>query len=394
MALNFNNTEVAFKYLTDKELKRLYYVFKILNNNTLSNIGKSLTLQAFNIGLPIKTLVKNTIFEAFVGGENVEESLPEINTLNEYKVGVILDYGVEAKNTESEFDEVAMTIENLVLEINASQRKNIQICAKISAFARNELLERKSAINHKLNNQEKAEWDRVLQRMDKLAQTANKHDVKLYIDAEESWLQPAIDELVEQLMKKFNKVKPVVFHTVQLYRTDRLDYLKKTHELAEKENFIFAVKLVRGAYMEKERERALQMHYESPIQLSKSDTDKSFNQAVEYCIQHIDDICMCLASHNEESNYYLAELLEYHELSPNHPHVIVAQLFGMGDYITFNLAEDNYNAYKYLPFGPVEDLLPYLLRRAQENSSVDGQASRELSLIKKEIKRRGLKTII
>ncbi len=393
MALNFDNTEVAFAYLSDEELKKSYYIFKLLNNNTLSNIGKQITIKAFDAGLPIKGIIKNTIFNAFVGGENIEESQYEIETLNRYGVGVILDYGVEAKNEESEFDEVSKTIEELMHQIKKSGNKTLQVCAKVSAFARNELLEKKSTSSYSLSEQELQEWNRVKERIHRLSKLAFELEIKLFFDAEESWMQDAIDELVTEMMAEFNQSKAIVYNTIQLYRQDRLDYLKDQHQIAKENQYLLAVKLVRGAYMEKERNRASELNYNSPIQNTKADTDSDFNSAIEYCIQHIEEISVCVASHNEESNYYLDELLHHYEISQNHVNVLSSQLFGMGDYITFNMAENGYNTLKYLPFGPVEDLLPYLVRRAQENSSVNGQASRELSLVKKELKRRGIKTL-
>ena len=393
MSLNFDNTEIAFQHLSNKELKKSYYIFKLLNHSFLSKIGKSITLSAFDIGLPIKGVVKSTIFDAFVGGESIAESEYEIHLLDERGVGVILDYGAESKNLETELDAIADTITNVILQVHDDQRNNMDVCAKVTAFAKNELLEKVSE-NEKLTQKENELWARVIERMDRVCRAAWEHNVRIYIDAEESWMQNAINELVEMMMSRYNQEKCIVVNTIQLYRKDGLDYLKQAHASAQSANYKLGVKLVRGAYMEKERKRAEELGYESPIQPTKAATDYDFNQAIEYCVEHIDSIFFCVASHNEESNYYLDELLTKKRISKNHQNVVIAQLFGMGDHITFNMAKTGYQATKYLPYGPVEDLLPYLLRRANENSSVDGQASRELTLLKKEIKQRGLNVLV
>ena len=393
MSLNFDNTEIAFQHLTNKELKKSYYIFKLLNHSFLSKIGKSITLSAFDIGLPIKGVVKSTVFDAFVGGESIAESEYEIHLLDDRGVGVILDYGAESKNLETELDAIADTITNVILQVHDDQRNNMDVCAKVTAFAKNELLE-KVSVKETLTQGENELWARVIERMDRVCRAAWEHNVRIYIDAEESWMQDAINELVEMMMSRYNQEKCIVVNTIQLYRKDGLDYLKHAHASAQSANYKLGVKLVRGAYMEKERKRAEDHGYETPIQPTKATTDYDFNQAIEYCVEHIDSIFFCVASHNEESNYYLDELLTKKSISKNHQNVVIAQLFGMGDHITFNMAKTGYQATKYLPYGPVEDLLPYLLRRANENSSVDGQASRELTLLKKEIKRRGLNVLV
>ena len=393
MSLNFDNSEIAFQHLTNKELKKSYYIFKLLNHSFLSKIGKSITLSAFDIGLPIKGVVKSTVFDAFVGGESIAESEYEIHLLDDRGVGVILDYGAESKNLETELDAIADTITNVILQVHDDQRNNMDVCAKVTAFAKNELLE-KVSVKETLTQGENELWARVIERMDRVCRAAWEHNVRIYIDAEESWMQDAINELVEMMMSRYNQEKCIVVNTIQLYRKDGLDYLKHAHASAQSANYKLGVKLVRGAYMEKERKRAEDHGYETPIQPTKATTDYDFNQAIEYCVEHIDSIFFCVASHNEESNYYLDELLTKKSISKNHQNVVIAQLFGMGDHITFNMAKTGYQATKYLPYGPVEDLLPYLLRRANENSSVDGQASRELTLLKKEIKRRGLNVLV
>lgn len=393
MKLNFDNTKTAFSHLSNNQLKKSYYIFKILNNNFLSKFGKSITMTAFNIGLPIKGIVKQTIFDAFVGGESIAESEPEIKLLDDRKVGVILDYGAEAKNEESQLDAIADIITNVILQVHDDQRNNMDVCAKVTAFAKNDLLEKVSA-KSTLTEQENELWARVIERMDRVCRAAWEHDIKIYIDAEESWMQDAIDELVEIMMSRYNQTKCIVINTIQLYRKDGNKTLQKAHQSSVEAGYLLGLKIVRGAYMEKERNRAEESGYESPIHNTKEDTDKAFNQAIEYCVNNINDLHFCVATHNEESNYYLNKLLTENSIPKNHDHIITAQLFGMGDHITFNMSAAGYHAKKYLPYGPVEELLPYLLRRANENSSVDGQASRELSLLNKELKRRGIKTWI
>lgn len=391
--LHFDNTQIAFSHLSNQALKKSYYIFKLLNNKFLSSVGKSATMLAFDVGLPIKGIVKKTIFDAFVGGETIAESEPEIAMLDNKQVGVILDYGAEAKNKEEELDAIADTITNVILQVHDDQRNNMDVCAKITAFAKNELLEKVSA-NTTLNEEETELWARVIERTDRVCRAAWEHNVRIYIDAEESWMQNAINELVEIMMSRYNREQCIVLNTIQLYLKHGFSYLQQAHEAAKAADYILGVKLVRGAYMEKERARADEQGYSSPVQDTKADTDKDFNRAVEYCVQHVDDIYFCVASHNEESNYYLNELLTEHQIAKHHPNIVIGQLFGMGDHITFNMAAAGYKATKYLPYGPVQELLPYLLRRANENSSVDGQASREFMLLKKEIKRRGLNVLV
>ena len=393
MPLNFDNTEIAFQHLSNSQLKKSYYIFKLLNNNLLSDLGKSVTMKAFDMGLPIKGLVKKTIFDAFVGGENIPESEPEILMLDKKNVGVILDYGAEAKNEESELDSIADTITNVILQVHDDQRNNMDVCAKITAFAKNELLEKVSAKTD-LTEEENQLWANVIERLDRVCRAAWEHKIKIYIDAEETWMQDAINELVEMMMSRYNQEECIVLNTIQLYRKDGFDYLQYAFNAAQDVGYHLGVKLVRGAYMEKERERAQEMGYPSPIQDTKAATDADFNKAVQFCVERVDQMTFCVASHNEDSNYFLNDLLEDHDISHQHPNIITAQLFGMGDHITFNMANAGYNATKYLPYGPVQELLPYLLRRANENSSVDGQATRELTLHKKELKRRGINVVL
>ncbi len=386
MALNFDNTEIAFASKTRKQLKRLHLLFRLLNNNALSNMGKSLTLWAFKWHLPIKNMVKNSIFEAFVGGESIDESQRVIKELAKYNIETILDYGVEAKNDEKILDEIASTLVRKIAYVKEDPNTNIA-SSKITALSSDYLLE-KVSLGQGLNPQDEAAWERVIERVEMISKAAYDSGNSIYFDAEESWMQQAIDDLVMMMMRKYNKERPIVFNTIQLYRHDRLSYLKELYEHAKNEHYILAVKLVRGAYMEKERERAAEMNYASPIQPDKEATDRDYNLAIAFCLEHIDEIAMCVATHNEESNYLLEELIVKHNVNKDHKHIITSQLYGMGDHLTFNLAKEGYNASKYVPYGPVKELIPYLIRRAQENTSVDGQTSRELALIKKELIRR------
>jgi len=388
VALNFDNTEVAFKPMSNKELKKSYRLFKLLNNTKLSALGRKVTMIAFNMGLPIKGIVKKTIFDAFVGGESIDETQPDIKRLGKYGVQTALDYGVEAKNEENQLDETANVLVRKIAYVKEDPFANIAT-AKVTALSNDALL-KKMTKGEALNEQEKGKWDRVVERMDLVSKTAYDSGNSLYFDAEESWLQVAIDDLVQQVMRKYNTEKPIIFNTIQLYRHDRLAFLKELHKDAIKHGYVLAVKLVRGAYMEKERNAAAEQGYKSPIHKTKAAVDKDYNLAVEFCMSHIDTIAFCLASHNEESNYLLEDLTQKFNIKKNHPHVMSCQLFGMGDHITFNMAQEGFNTAKYIPYGPVKELLPYLLRRANENSSVDGQASRELTLAKKEMKRRKL----
>jgi len=388
MAVDFNNTEIAYKHLSDKELKKAFRLFKLLNNTALSNLGKSMTMFAFKLGLPITNIVKKTIFSAFVGGESIDESQDSINKLAEYGVETILDYGVEAKNEEKHLDEIAQTLVRKIAYVKEDPNANIA-SAKVTALSRDGLLETVS-LGKKLNQHESAEWERVVERFDMICAAANDSGNSIYIDAEESWMQNAIDDLVMQMSRKYNTERPVVFNTIQLYRHDKLAYLKQAHKQALDGDFILAVKLVRGAYMEKERKYAQSKGIESVIHKDKAGTDEDYNKALVYCVEHIDSISFCVASHNEESNLMLGSLLDNRGIDRNHKHILTSQLFGMGDFITFNLAKAGFNASKYLPYGPVKELIPYLIRRAQENSSVDGQTTRELDLIRKEMRRRNL----
>lgn len=402
--ISFDNTEFAFEYKSDKQLKKANFLFSSMSHPWLVNMGVRLTPWAIKTGLPINGIIRNTIFSQFVGGETLGETATVAKKLGEYKVQVILDYGVEGKEGEDNFDHAC---EEFIRVISyASSQPNIPFMSiKVTGFARFSLLEKldttmtanegtlmkryQKAIEG-LSQNEKQEWDKVQNRMMRICETAASKKVGVLVDAEETWIQDPVDALTILMMDTYNKGKVVVYNTVQLYRHDRLQFLIDSHEAAVQRDFILGTKNVRGAYMEKERRRAEEKGYPSPIQPDKESSDKDYNRALEFCIQHLDRIALIVASHNEYSNLYATELLQKNGYSFNHPHIHFSQLYGMSDNITFNLAHAGCSVSKYLPFGPIKDVVPYLMRRAQENTSVKGQTGRELGLIKKELKRRQL----
>ena len=391
MEISFDNTEIAFSGKSDADLGRSYLLFRLVGNNKLVKIGKRLTYFAIKLKLPVKALVKATIFRQFCGGETIAECDSTITSLSKYKIKTILDYSIESKNSEIDFEhtmhEVVATIEI------ARTNKNIPFSVfKLTGLARFELLEK---INEgiDLNEQEQEEWNLVKQRVNFICKTAYIAEFPVLIDAEESWIQNTIDELVLEMMQLYNTKKAIVYNTIQMYRTGRIEYLKQLTAKAREGNFFIGLKIVRGAYMEKERERAMEMNYISPIQIDKLSTDKDYDEALLYCIQHLDKIAICAGTHNEASSLFLLELMKELKIERNHQHIYFAQLLGMSDHISYNLANAGYNVAKYVPYGPVSEVLPYLIRRAEENTSVAGQTSRELNLILKERERRRSKKI-
>ncbi|MDB5190478.1 MAG: carbapenem antibiotics biosynthesis protein CarD [Segetibacter sp.] len=394
MNISFDNTENAFAYKSNKELKRARFLFKTMGIQPLVDLGVRLTPFALKIGIPVHGLVRNTIGKQFVGGEDLAETAKVGSILGKYNVQVILDYGVEGKEGEENFERAADEFVR-VIEYAATQPNIPFISVKVTGLARFELLNIldeapriRSGIHD--NEAEREEWDRVYDRMYRICEVAAKKNIGVLIDAEESWIQDPVDRLTMEMMEIFNKEKAIVYNTIQLYRHDRLHFLELSHRIAREKNFVLGVKLVRGAYMEKERERANQKNYTSPIQKDKESSDKDYNAAVAFCVDNIDRIAFIVATHNEESNLLTVDLMEKKGLPLNHPHLHFSQLYGMSDHITFNLAKAGCSVSKYLPFGPIKDVVPYLMRRAQENSSVSGQTGRELALIHKEIKRRGI----
>ena len=404
--VSFENTENAFAYKSDAELKKARFLFKSMGNALLVKLGIWITPWAIRLKLPIRGIIRKTIFSQFVGGETLEQTAPVARKLAAYHVQAILDYGVEGGNNgEAGFDEAC---EEFIRVINyAASQPNIPfISIKVTGFARFELLEK---LDHSLDessgplmrryatalasfsDEELSEWERVRDRMRKICVSASEKNIAVLVDAEETWIQDPVDVLSIQMMAEFNKEKVAVYNTVQLYRHDRLSFLKDMLEAAVLKDFVLGVKLVRGAYMEKERARAVEKQYTSPIQPDKESTDRDYNAGVSFCIDHIEKIATIVASHNDYSNLRATELLRERSLSFAHPHIHFSQLYGMSDHITFNLAKAGCSVSKYLPFGPIEDVIPYLMRRAEENSSLSGQTGRELALIDKEINRRKMK---
>lgn len=400
--ISFDNTEYAFGYKSDKELKKARFIFSLMGKPWLVKIGTRLAPLAIRMHLPVKGLIRKTIFSQFVGGETLEETTSVAKKLGEHHVQVILDYGVEGKEGEENFEHACDEFIRVI--IYAGTQPNIPFMSvKVTGFARFALLEKMDAIMHKsggslmnrflraqeaLSAEEREEWHRVRHRMMRICETAAKNKVGVFVDAEETWIQDPVDALTILMMDTFNKEKAVVYNTTQHYRTDRQQFLRESYAAAVERKFILGAKLVRGAYMEKERRRAAEKGYPSPIHSDKISSDKDFNEALKFCVDHIEQIALVVGSHNEYSNLYATELLKEKGLSYNHPHVHWSQLYGMSDNITFNLAHAGCSVSKYLPFGPIKDVIPYLMRRAQENTSVKGQTGRELGLIKKELERR------
>lgn len=388
MSLSFDNTEIAFRYRNNRELKRAHFLFSSMSSPFLAKTGMKLTQLAMSWNLPVKSMVKKTIFQQFCGGETIEEAAATSATLGKYGVGVALDYSVEGKEEEAEFDHAVPEFIKAI-EYAATQKNIPFIPIKITGFARFALLEKVHS-GDALSAAEQAEWERVQQRIDRICAAAARCGNMILIDAEESWIQQPVDDLADAMMAAYNKNTIVVFNTFQLYRHDRLAFLKQSHAKAKAGGYILGAKLVRGAYMEKERNRAAELGYPSPIQPDKARTDRDYDAAVSYCLDHLDTLAVFIGTHNEHSCFRAAGIMTEKGIQPSNDHVYFSQLYGMSDNITFNLADAGYHASKYLPYGPVKDVIPYLMRRAQENTSVAGQTGRELGLIKKEMKRRGL----
>lgn len=382
----FDNTQVAFSLKSDTELDRAYFLFKMIDSQPLVRIGTAVTNFAIKANLPVEGLIRATVFDHFCGGVNENDCLSVVDKMFTKGVSSVLDYSVEGKEEEEQFDAaLEMTLRTVDF---AKERLAIPFAVfKPTGLGRFELYE-KLGEKQTLNPAEQEEWNRVVARFDKICSEAHKKDVALLIDGEESWMQDAADDLVTEMMRKYNKEKTIVFNTLQMYRWDRLDYLKNLHEVAKKEGFFIGMKLVRGAYMEKENKRAEEKNYVSPICVSKEATDINYDAAVHYMLEHLEIMSIFAGTHNELSSYKLMEMMQEKGIAKNDNKIWFGQLYGMSDNISYNLAENGYNVAKYLPFGPVKDVMPYLIRRAEENTSVAGQTSRELSMIKAERKRR------
>ena len=395
MSLSLDNTQIAFAYKSTAELKRARFLFTVIQSPIIVSLATKLTPALMNSGLPVNGLIRSTIFNQFVGGETLEETARVAKQLGAYGVQVILDYGVEAKEGEENFDNVTEKIME-ALAFAATQNNIPFVSIKLTGIASLQLLETlneaprlRSGIHD--SEIEDAAWERVKERMYAICDLAAEKGVGILLDAEETWIQDPIDRLAIELMTEYNKEKVVVYNTYQLYRNDRLHFLQLSHKIAKEKNFKLGAKLVRGAYMEKERLRAKEQGVASPIHKDKEATDKDFDDAAAFCIQNKETISFILASHNEQSNLKIAQYMSEKGIAANDSHVHFSQLYGMSDPISFNMAKEGYNVSKYLPFGPIKDVIPYLMRRAEENSSVNGQTSRELLFIRQELARRKAK---
>ncbi len=384
----FDNTQVAFSLKSDSELDRAYFLFKLIDNEPLVRIGTAVTNFALRAHLPVEGLIRASVFDHFCGGVSEDDCMPVVKKMFTKDVCSVLDYSVEGKEDEHQFD-AAMKKTLKIIEFAKLNDAIPFAVFKPTGFGRLDLYT-KVGNKDPLNFEEHQEWDRVVARYEAVCKLAFEKDVALLIDAEESWMQDAADELVTKMMQKYNKEKAIIFNTIQLYRWDRLDFLKKLHEQAKREGFYIGMKLVRGAYMEKENQRAEEKGYKTPICASKEESDKMYDDTVAYMLDNINQMAVFAGTHNELSSYKLMQLMAEKGLSTNDYRIWFGQLYGMSDNISYNLAANGYNVAKYLPFGPVRDVMPYLIRRAEENTSVAGQTSRELMLIKKERERRKL----
>lgn len=387
--ISFDNTEIAFRSKSNSELKWAYRLFKIMGNSGLVRTGNKMAKLAIKIGFPVGWAAKPTLYKHFVGGVSIEDCKKAVEKLSEFNVKAILDYSVEGKEDDADIEKALN--ETLQSVINAGSNPNIPFSVfKPTAFGKSEVLEKASA-GMELSPAEAAELDKFKKRIETLCAKAFECNIPILIDAEDSWYQNLFDAVTEAMMEKFNKEKAIVFNTYQMYRWDRLDYLKEAHRKSKEGNYYLGAKFVRGAYMEKERKRAAERGYKDPIQSDKEATDRDYNLALKFCVENIENIVIFNGTHNEYSNAYLALLIEEHKLPKNDQRIWFSQLYGMSDNISFNLANMGYNVAKYLPYGPVNHVLPYLLRRAEENTSVKGQSGRELLLISNEMIRRKLK---
>lgn len=384
--ISFENTEIAFSNKSDRELGFSIMIFNMMKNPSLVKASTSLANFGLKIGLPIVGIIKSTIYKQFCGGVSINDCDKTIVELGKANIGAILDYSVEGEEEESAFeathDELIRVIEK------AKNTPAIPVCCmKITGIGRFGILEKVQS-GQELSLKEKKEYAKVVARVDNICQTAYSANVPIYIDAEESWIQLSIDRLAESMMRKYNKQKAIVFTTLQMYRWDKIDHLKKLISEAQKEKFKVGIKFVRGAYMEKENDRAQKMGYKSPIQPSKKSTDADFNKALNIAIDHLDCLEICCGTHNEYSSKYLTELMFAKDIPNNHSSIYFSQLYGMSDQISFNLSNAGYNVSKYLPYGPVKSTMPYLTRRAEENTSIAGQMGKQLELLIKEKERR------
>ncbi|AFL84838.1 proline dehydrogenase [Belliella baltica DSM 15883] len=384
--ISLENLEVAFASKTDAELRKMYLIYATMNNNTAVKLGIKMANFAFAIKAPIKGLMKKTMFGHFCGGESIEDSQKTVDELAAYRIRTILDYSVEGKGNEASYEatknEILRTIER------SAGDENIPFAVfKVTGLGSYEIM-MKVQEGKKLSEKEQTSFNKLKARVDELCKAAFEAKTKILIDAEESWFQDVIDEMAYEAMEKYNQEHCVVYNTYQMYMHEMLQRLKSSQAVAAHKGYKFGAKLVRGAYMEKERDRAKDKGYNSPIQPDKASTDRDFDEALRFCVENHGHVSLVAGSHNEKSNILLTQLIEEANISPSDESVYFAQLYGMSDNISFNLSHAGYNVVKYVPYGPVEKVMPYLGRRAEENTSVAGQSSREFDLIKKEITRR------
>lgn len=385
--ISFNNTEIAFKHKSNGDLKRANFLFSVIASPTMVKVGKGVTNFSLNVGLPIKGIIKSTIFKQFCGGETIEECSQTIETMWNSKVGTILDYSVEGKTSEEDFE--ATTKEIIATIAKAKGNEAIPFAVfKVTGITKFSVLEATNEGTENLSASLQKEYTDTLSRIDRICKAAFEADVPVFIDAEETWIQDAIDRITHEMMVKYNRERAIVYNTVQIYRHDRLAFLKESVEWAKKEGLKYGVKLVRGAYMEKERDRAKEKGYPSPIQPDKESCDRDYNLALDFLTNEIEYMALCAGTHNEASSMYLAELLAKKGIAKDDIRIFFAQLLGMSDHISYNLAHAGFKVAKYVPYGPIKEVMPYLLRRADENTSVKGQTGRELNLIRTERNRR------
>ena len=385
--LSFENTEIAFKSKSTPDLKRAYWLFKIVSSPIIVKIGKVATNFALSLRLPIRKIVKATIFKQFCGGESIEDCRNKMEELATFKVGTILDYSIEGKTTDEDFEQ---TVEIIIQTIQEGRNnKNIPFAVfKVTGIGSINLLEKASDQNYILNESQILELEGIKNRIERICAVAHTAKIPVFIDAEESWIQAIIDTWALEMMLKYNLEKAIVYNTLQMYRHDRLAFLTSCYENAKKHGIKYGIKLVRGAYMEKERARAQKLGYPSPIYPDKNASDDAYNTALKFILEHEMLFALCAGTHNEESSLLLTQELERKQISRDNDKFYFAQLLGMSDHISFNLSNAGFKVAKYVPFGPVKEVMPYLLRRADENTSVAGQTGRELSLIIKELDRR------
>jgi len=384
----FEDTSVAFASKSDTKLRKTYWLFSLMNQARVVNLGTFFIKLALKLNLPIKNLIRVTIFEQFCGGETINGCDPTIRMLGKSGIGTILDYSVEGEDKEMSFEATAAEILKTIDKAATSETIPFSVF-KITGVGSSELLE-KIQRNEVLSEEEKISYTLLKQRVEKLCIRAHEKNVRIFVDAEESWIQGVIDAMAYEMMQRFNKDKAIVYNTYQLYRHETLDALKSAYLSARQRGYILGGKLVRGAYMEKERLRARENEYFNPIHISKEATDTDYNLAIDFCLDHIEHISICLGTHNEYSSQYCALKMKKSQIATDDDRIWFAQLLGMSDNITYNLAKAGYNVAKYVPYGPIDAVLPYLIRRAEENTSIAGQSSREFLLVKNELKRRGI----